>query len=358
MAGPKTRVGLGTVWALGLTAGLLAGTTTVMAQGMVDGPAVAWDLATHTPKGNPAMSGMEAMAESVSARTGGKFAIKIHWGGTLTPVRETTDALKIGAFQIGLIVQSFHPGKIPTTNVFDLPFLHFGDIQNQVMVQKAYLNLPEVAADAGRWNIRLLMPALLPPFELAGKGKTPSRIDDLKGLRIRASGGLGEALKTVGVVSSNLTSSELYMGLERGMIDGLAIGVYGHASYRTQELLTWYTDNLELGIVSSYIAINNDAWNGLPAQYRKLIDDLVDPSQEKGIPVLLTANQKILDEFKARNLAHVQFSKADRDRLVELGARPVWDKWVADMNAAGHPGQKLLDFVLTEGAKGAKKATN
>jgi hypothetical protein len=60
----------------------------------------------------------------------------------------------------------------------------------------------------------------------------------------------------------------------------------------------------------------------------------------------------VLDEFKARKIEPVTFSKTERDKLVEMGARPIWNKWVAEMNAAGYPGQKLLDFVLTESVKG------
>lgn len=352
----------GLVFTVGLAASLLAGATVganmATAQAVVDGPAVAWNLSTYTPKGNPSVGHADALADSLSARTGGKFTIKIHWGGTLSPPKETIDALKIGAFEMGLVVQSFHPGKILTTNIFDLPFLQFGNVTNAVRVQRAYYNLPEVVADAARWNARLLTPTLLPPYELSGKGKAPARIDDLKGLRIRAPGGMGEALKTIGVVPVNIASPEIYGSLERGILDGLVFPAYAHTSYRTQELVSWYTTDMELGILAAYMAINSAAWQALPAQYRKLVEDLVEPSEDKAIVDLLVANQKILDEFKARNLTHVRFSAADREKLVEIGGRPIWNKWVADMNAAGYPGQKLLDFVLTESAKAMKKATN
>ncbi|MFO1188800.1 MAG: TRAP transporter substrate-binding protein DctP [Alphaproteobacteria bacterium] len=354
----ENRMHRGIIFTVGLAAGLLAGGMTAMAQANVDGPVVAWNLSTYTPRGNQSMGHSDVLADSLSARTGGKFTIKIHWGGTLSPPKETIDALKIGAFEMGLVVQSFHPGKIPTTSVFDLPFLQFGNVTNAVRLQRAYYNLPEVVADAGRWNARLLTPTLLPPYELSGKGKTPVRIDDLKGLRIRAPGGMGEALKTIGVVPVNIASPEIYGSLERGILDGLVFPAYAHASYRTQELVSWYTTDMELGILAAYVAINTDAWNALPAQYRKLVDDLIEPSEDKAIIDLLAANQKIIDQFKARNLAHVQFSAADREKLVEIGGRPVWNKWVAELNTAGYPGQKLLDFVLTESAKGMKKATN
>jgi len=354
MANANHRLRSGTFCAVALGIGCLAGGPPALAQAVVNGPAVAWDFATHTPQSAGSMAGIKAMADAVNAGTGGKFTIKFHWGGTLTPVRETVDALGLGAFQMGLVPQSFHPGKIPTTNIFDLPFLQFGNLSNQVRAERAYFNLPEVVADAARWNIRILMPALLTPYELSGKGKPPARIDDLKGMRIRAFGGLAEALKTVGVVPSNIPSPEMYGALERGIVDGLVLPAYAHSAYRTQELVTWYTTSMDLGTISSYASINLRAWNGLPAEYRKLMEDVVDAAQERGIPVILADDKKVLDEFKERKLQHVVFSKAERDKLIEIGARPVWNKWVVDMNAAGYPGQKLLDFLLAE----AGRATN
>lgn len=357
MSEVKKRARRGTLGAFALGIGLsacaqVALTQAAMAQAAINGPALTWDFSIYTPQTSSATAGFAAMTEAVNAQTSGKFNIKIHWGGTLAPVKETLDAMKLGAFQMGMVAQSFHPGKIPTTNIFDLPFLQFGNLKNQLNVMRAYFYLPEVVADAARWDAVILMPSILTPYELAGRGKAPTRVDDLKGLRLRAPGGMGEALKTVGVTPSNIASPEMYGALDRGLIDGLTLPFYAHYTYKTQELVNWYTTNMELGIVSAYAAINVSAWNGLPEAYRKLMVGLVDVSQDRGMPRILADNQKVLDEFKVRKIEPVTFSKTERDKLVEMGARPIWNKWVAEMNAAGYPGQKLLDFVLTESAKG------
>jgi len=323
-----------------------------MAQPAVSGPSVNWDLATHTTPAAGATAAIGPFVEALATRTGGQFNIKVAWGGTLVPVKETLDAMKLGAFQMGVVAQSFHPGKIPTTNVFDLPFLQFGNLKNELNVMTAYFHLPEVVADAARWDAVILMPAILTPYELAGKGKVPTRIDDLKGLRIRAPGGMGEVLRTIGAAPSNIPSPELYGALDRGMIDALSFPFYAHGTYRTQELVNWYTTNLELGIVSAYAAINANAWKSLPESYRKLMIELVPGSLDRGMPRILADDQKIIEEMKARKIVPVTFSKEDRAKLVQIGARPIWDKWVADMDAAGYPGKRLLDFVITESAKG------
>jgi len=331
---------------------LAAGAPHGVAQTAAPGPSVNWDFSVYTPPTSSAIAGMSALADLLKERTGGRFVIKTHWSGTLAPAKETLDAIKLGAFQMGMVAQSYHPGKIPTTNVFDLPFLQFGSLPNQLAVMRAYFHLPEVVADAARWNAVILMPSILTPYELAGRGKAPRRLEDFGNLRIRAPGGMGEALKKIGVTPNNIPGPELYGALDRGLIDGLAFPFYAHWSYKTGDLVSWYTTNLELGIVCGYGVVNKAAWDDLPRPYQKLMTDLVPKAQEIGMPRILEDNQRVLDTFKARNVEPVTFTREDRDRLVQIGARPIWDKWVADMNAAGYPGAKLLDFVLMESVKG------
>ena len=106
----------------GLLAAAMAGPAAAQ---MVDGPNVFWKISMW---GNPrALSaGMEAMAEQVREDTGGKFNIKIFYGGQLSGSRENLDGLKINAFEGAAICNFYHPGKNPAWMVFSLPFLPLG----------------------------------------------------------------------------------------------------------------------------------------------------------------------------------------------------------------------------------------
>lgn len=325
-----------------------------LAQGaIVSGPEVSWVFSAYGTK-RPGTSVFDHLVGMVSDQTGGKFKINLMYGDALASVRETLDSVSIGAFEIGHVVGSFHPGKLPTVNIFDLPFLPVGDLTVQYKVALSYYRLPEVAADAARWNVHLLTPTLLPPYELSGKGKPPLNIADLKGMRIRAPGGMGAALKAVGVTPNNIPSPELYGGLERGMFDALAFPFYAHGAYKTQDLVEWYTTNFELGILATFAVVNRDKWRSLPPQYRDMVTALVPKALEKHVPDVKEGDEKILAILRARNVRAVTWSAAEHQRFIDMVAKPVWDGWVADMTKQGYPGRKLLDFVLSE----VKKASS
>ncbi|MFO1188613.1 MAG: TRAP transporter substrate-binding protein DctP [Alphaproteobacteria bacterium] len=318
----------------------------------VAGPETTWNFSLYTQKGSAVTAGFDNLVTMVGNATGGRFRINQVHNGTLAPVKETLDALRINAFQMGFVAQSFHPGKVPTVNIFDLPFLPFANLKTQVTVMTNYFRLPEVVADAARWNTFILMPPNLTSYELAGKGKPPRSIADLKGMRIRAPGGMGEALRTVGVAPNNLPSPEIYGAVERGMIDALAFPMYAHGTYKTVELVTWYTTNMKLGLVAAFAAINLDAWKALPDAYRNLMLASVPEAMESAFPKVLADDQAMIDALNRRNAVAITYSKAEKDKFIEQAARPIWDKWVEDMNAQGYPGRKLLDFVVANAERG------
>ena len=51
-----------------------------------------------------------------------------------------------------------------------------------------------------------------------------------------------------------------------------------------------------------------------------------------------------------QKLEKVSLDPGELERWKGIGGKPVWDKWVADMEAKGLPGQKVLDeaFRLIE----------
>ena len=318
----------------------------------VEGPKVVWNLSTWgTPR--TATRNFEKLSELLSEATDGNFTLKINWGGTLSAPKENIDGVKIGAFEMALHAISFRPGTMPTLEVMGLPFLPLGDLKAQGQVGLAVYELPTAKKDLERWNIVAIMPLLLTPYQLMGKGKAPLAITDLKGMRVRAPGGLGDAVKTVGAVPTNFASSELYNALERGLLDAVSLANYAHQAYRIYELSEWYTVNLDFGILATVVPANKDSWEALPPQYRKLILDSVQPSLDYQAQVYITEEAEAVQAFNDKGLKALTYSAAALDEFQVAAGKPVWDAWVAEMNGKGYPGQAILDATLAE----AKKAS-
>ena len=317
----------------------------------VDGPKLSWKVATYGNR-RASTEAYHLLSDSVAEATGENFKIEVVYN-VLSDVRTILDGTKIGAFESGMVIGSYHPARMPSLNVWSLPFLPLGDLKVQARVAFDYYKLPEAIKDATAWNVLINMPMIQPPAELMGRGKPPYNINDMKGTRVRAVGGLGKAFAKIGAVPTTVSSSELLMALERGMVDSVATPIYVLLSDRTYEASNWYTTNLQLGTVTAFSAVNLDAFNGLPPQYKKLIVEGSVTAVDRQRKIFDEETKRGIEAFKAKNLVEVTYSAAARNDFINSAARPVWDEWVEEVTKAGYDGKKLLDFVLTEAAKGS-----
>jgi TRAP-type C4-dicarboxylate transport system substrate-binding protein len=292
------------------------------------------------------------MVDTAVEKTGGNFAIKLHWGESLSQSKENVDGIKIGAFQIALTSANFHPGKVPTWEMVSLPFLPIQDLTAQARVLTNYYQHPAVVADGARWNAKVILPNLLPAYEIMGTGTAPKTVGDLKGRRIRALGQMTTALAKVGAVPTSMPSPELYGAMERGLLDAVSLDPTNFKAYRIHEIGKWYTTNLALGTAHGAFIVGLDAYNKLPPQYRKLIDDGARDGLPKQIAQYEIEIKDAIEIYNKGNLVAVTFSREDLAKFQEV-ARPIWDEFAADLEKKGYPGKQLLEWFLAEAKKAA-----
>jgi len=295
----------------------------------VDGPDVTWRFSTWG-KRRAFTEGVEHLAKRLADETGGKFKLKIFYGEALSKARESLDGLKINAFEAANFCNFYHPGKNPAYMVFSLPFLPLGDWKQSAAVRNELPLHPALKADLERWNAVHYASTLLPQYEFLGKGKPPLKLEDWKGLRVRAGGGIAEAMVQLGAVRQTVTATETYTAVQRGTMDAVSFPFsYAHFSYKMNEVTDWYTSNLTPGTSECPVVFNKTAHEKLPAQYKKLLADLRDEvtkvfiaeyekADKKYIPILEKTHKKIV------------YDEATLKEFHRIAGKPVWDKWIAD----------------------------
>jgi TRAP-type C4-dicarboxylate transport system substrate-binding protein len=319
----------------------------------VDGPKVDWKIATWG-KSRAFTSGIEKIRDYVKDKTGGKFNITIGYS-TFGGEREILDILSAGGLQATTICSSYHPHKHPAYTGLDLPFLPLPNADVQWAVHDAYHKHPYVIEEMGKWNAMFYSSNLLPQYEFMGKGKPPKSLDDFKGMRVRAIGGIGAAMKNIGAVPTSMPATEVYTSIDRGTVDAASFpSTYAHASYKIHEVGNWFTTNLSPGTQACPTLINKEAWAKLPKQYQKLLEEVRPQVKETLTRAYKSADDKNIPLFKKR-LTFVTYSEAELDEFRKLGAKPVWDAWIAEMSGKGIPARELFDLIMTSAKQAAKK---
>jgi TRAP-type C4-dicarboxylate transport system substrate-binding protein len=187
----------------------------------------------------------------------------------------------------------------------------------------------------------------VPPYEVMGRGKPPLQLSDWKGLWVRAPGGMGEALKPLGVVPTSMDPTETYTAIERGTVDGIGLpSTTSFAAFRIYEVSKWLTVNMTLAVGSAPLMVNTEALNQLPPQYRTLLNEARTAAYADFQKGYAEVDQKNFPLFKQKGIQFIKYTDQQLAELHRRAAEPVWEAWVKEVSAAGLPGREILDVVL------------
>jgi TRAP-type C4-dicarboxylate transport system substrate-binding protein len=326
-------------WIKRLGAGVLMTLTAATAQAQE----VNWDLALL---GSPAFRvAGESFAEYINENSNGKMTITVH-NGTLSPSREILDNLSIGAFELGYVISSYHPGKNPLMSVLDLPFLPLPTMEKRAEVAETLFQNESIKAEFARWNTVPVMAVVQPNYEVMGKGDAPVELEGFDGMRIKATSGIGDALATYGASLVSVSGPEQYNALQTGVIDAVAATPSAHGGWKLYELSEWYTTGMEAGSAHVTLTANADAWNALPEDLKALVEDAKAHAYAATIEAQSAASAKYEPDLAAAGLTKIELQPEVVERLRADAARPVWDEFVSGAADKGLPGQEILDLVL------------
>ncbi len=288
---------------------------------------------------------VEKLAELVDEKTGGEFTLNISYGG-LSKNKENLDGISIGAFEMAQFCAGYHRDKNPSITVLELPFLGVTSLEQEVELSKAVYQHPAAQEDLARWNATLLMPSPLPQYNLVGVGDAPASLADFEGLSVRATGGIGKAMETVGAVPTSMSATEVRQAMDSGVVKAVAFAPHAHMSFGTIENGAWWTTNLNPGTVNCPVVVNTDALNDLPDDQRaallESVDEALDHYVENYNSNTMSAWGPALEE---KGIEQVTFTDEELAAFKDAAAAPAAAAWIEDNTARGLPAQELYDLV-------------
>ncbi len=298
---------------------------------------------------------IEKLGELLNAKTSGEFTLNISYGG-LSKNKENLDGISIGAFEMAQFCAGYHRDKNRVVTVLELPFLGVENLEQEVAVSNAIYAHPAAAEEMAQWNAKLLMTSPMPQYNIVGTGEPRDTLSDFDGMRVRATGGIGQAFKSVGGVPTSVTATEAYQAMESGVVDTVAFAQHAHLSFGTINQADWWTSNLNPGTVNCPVVVNIDAYQALSDEHRAALDSSV----PEALDHYLANYGKLLERWDAvlaeKGVKKVEIADDVIAAFRAKAADPIRDKWISDMESQGLPGQELYDLLITTLA--ATKASN
>ena len=325
---------------------MAAGAALAMGVGVAPVAAQEVTLTLHQflpPQANVPKLVLDVWADNVEKDSGGRIKVdrypSMQLGGKPP---ELMDQAIDGVADIVWTVVGYTPGRFPSTEVFELPFM----MTNARAASRAYWEMFEKhMKDTEFKDVHILGTWVHGPGLIhANKEiRTPA---DMEGMKIRGGSRLANALlEKVGATPVGMPVPAVPEGLSKGVIDGTTIPWEVTAALKVPELVTNHTEftGNALYVLTFVLAMNKDRYDGLPDDLKKVIDD------NSGLEFSVFAGGTQADsDGPARKLA------ADRgNNIVTLNeeetavwkevSQPIYDAWVAEMNEKGIDGQALID---------------
>ena len=204
--------------------------------------------------------------EEVEKRSGGRIEIEHYPAEQLASARDLLDAVQDRIADIAYIPAQYFAEKLPQATVGSLPIPEVnGDIG---AIMHAYMDLgrgilDEVELkDAG---IKALRASSTEPYNLHMTDKKIVTLADLEGQKVRVGGNVQqETLAALGGIPVTVTPPEIYNAMQNGTLDGTVFHLPSIHSYKLNDLVKCSTGNLNLGVFTSYTAINRDLFDSMP----------------------------------------------------------------------------------------------
>jgi TRAP-type C4-dicarboxylate transport system substrate-binding protein len=280
----------------------------------------------------------------IEERTGGNVKMTVYYAAALAPPPQTFDSTVSGVADVseGLVYAT--PGRFPLTETVMLPELGLEtSLSCSKALWKLYQTVPELQKE---WQgAKMLWLHTTPGIKLITRKKPVLSLEDLKGLKIRVSGATAVKMgKALGFTPVSMDIGDLYLGLEKGVIDGVALPSEILVSRRLGEVTKYVTD-IDLGHDAFFVVMNEKSWNGLPDDIKKVFEELSgDWAVEFTGKAWDQFDQEAVGKNKASGIEYLQLDAAEKAKWKALLA-PVKDEYAAELEAKGLPGKKVVSDI-------------
>lgn len=285
----------------------------------------------------------QEISDRVAAETPHTVTFSWHPGGALLGPLEIYEGVAAGAADLGTTCPNYTPGMFPLTEAFELPGYHNDNaLVASVTMHEAWKESERLQQEYE--DVKIMF------FWATGPGdfmtNTPVRtLEDLQGQQIRAVGGTVPVVEALGATAVGMPMSDSYISLDQGIVDGILAPTDTLKGFRLAEVTEYITKTPWAYNIIFMKVMNRDTWESFPPSVQRIFDEV----NEKYVieyGKLRTDHTLIGQEFAVEEFGHevIELDAAEEERWLDEIAEVV-DNWIAEKEAAGLPGQEIVDLV-------------
>lgn len=282
--------------------------------------------------------------ERVTERTGGKVEFSHFPNEQLGKGRDALAMTQSGITDIAYMVPAWISDKLPMVGVAELPGLY----DDACTGGKAYWKLLQEGGllyetHFKQQNVHPLFPMMQAPYTLFTRATEIKSLDDLKGLRIRATGSAQTPfVAELGAVPVGIPGPEVHESMSRGTLDALIFPVTGLFVFDVVPYVKYgYTQEV-FGGAAPLVAMNRAKWEALPDDVKQVMNEVSLEIIDNFCNGLEAWKKEAVQQIQGMGVSVVEMP-AEVSAELDKHRQAIQEKWAKDFDALGMGGTEMLN---------------
>ena len=302
-------------------------------------------FADDIPKTHPiSVYGSKVWMDAVERLTDGRVKFQWYPSGQLGKGRDVLALVQSGAIDVGSIGPSYTPDKLPLSSVAELPGMFGSSCAGSeaawtLLKRGGLLDTKEYAP----LGLHVVFGLTNPPYEIQTVKREVALPADMKGLRLKTLGGASDqAALRLEAVPVQMAVPDLFLGLQRGTVDGRFGAFTSVYANSTQDVLSHSTSGAEIGGFVLATFIGDRRWKSLPPDIQEAMLQAGDEAWRSFCRAADAENAAQAKQLQDKNHWTVH-ALTPEERTAWRGVLgPVADAWAAALDGRGKPASAVL----------------
>lgn len=256
-------------------------------------------------------------------------------GPEAIPPFEQIEAVRHGVVDVALLPAAYFVPQLPEADAMKLsPYSPMDERKNGIFafyrqLMEERLNVVYLGKLAGGVSYHLYL-------------KRPVSKPDLTGLKIRVTPIYEPFVRALGGVGVTTAPGEVYVALERAIVDGFGWPAIGIHEMGWQEVIRYV---VEPGFYQTDVCVlmNKRRWEGLSAQERTHIGETMKKAEEESYHVSRKIAGQERQLLVGKGIKTIEFKGAQRNFYLDTAYRAAWEKVLAKTPRTGELLKKLME---------------
>ncbi|MEW6664535.1 MAG: TRAP transporter substrate-binding protein DctP [Thermodesulfobacteriota bacterium] len=277
-------------------------------------------MVTFLPANFVSMLYVGKFRDKINERSKGELFIDWKGAAEVIPMMDQPEAVRKGVVDIVVAPTAWSESRIPQATILQLSErtpteerqVGFHDWLNK-KIQKGLNSYYLGRVRSNAYFYTFVNKEVKRPMDLANKkmGVTPLYLPFAKAL---------------GTAQVSIPEPEFFTALQSGLIDGFFLSAQATLDYRLPEVCKYMINHGWYGANNVVLYVNLDAWNKLPDQLKKLMNDTMIETEPEMAAGFLDLDKKAVKGLLEAGMKEIKFSPEDEGWYLKKASELWWEK--------------------------------